>query len=356
MMTQTLNNGQRPEDLLLSSYDYQLPSELIASRPAVPRDHSRLMVYDQAADKVTHTTFNKLSEFIPAKSTLVFNQSKVFPCRLLGKKKSGGKSEVFILSTEKSGPGYPCLIKTTNKKRIGDEYYFDHNISAQIVGVNEEGSFQLSFSEDLESVLEKIGKMPIPPYIRKGESDQQDLDDYQTLYAKHIGSVAAPTAGLHFSRDLFNKLDQKEINRHYVTLHVGRGTFAPVKVENLNNHQMHTENYFVEEDQWSGITKSNGVFAVGTTTLRVLESLWQERDRVKALHNYKTDIFLYPGKEIQSIQGLLTNFHLPQSTLLILISALIGREKTLELYRLAVQEKYRFFSYGDAMLIIRGHS
>ncbi len=353
------------KDLLRSSYFYELPEELIAQRPVEPRDHSRLLIYDQANDKITHAQFKDLSDFLPANSSLVVNNSRVFPCRLMAQKETGAKAELFFLSLIPIGhsgdhPIYSCLIKSSSKKKEGDIFNIageEGVVKATLVGKGEDGTFKLSLTSPLQKLLESSGKVPIPPYIRKGDSDERDLKDYQTVYAgnkeEEVGSVAAPTAGLHFTERVFEKLSQKGISKNEVTLHVGLGTFRPVKAESIRDHQMHEENYWVAADHWKSILKADYRIAVGTTSLRVLESLWPEREAYKGGEMKSTSIFLHPGVEVNSIDALITNFHLPESTLLMLVSALIGREKTLELYREAVKERYRFFSYGDAMLILR---
>ena len=340
------------QDLLLESYDFELPEDLIASRPAIPRHKSKLLVYDEEKDEIIHTCFDQLPQYIPSDTALVLNQSKVFPCRLLGQKPSGGKAEVFILSLKEEKGGFECMIKTSKKKEIGHQFFFEEDIQGEVVALNNNATFQIQFNRPIEKVLDLAGKMPIPPYIRGGLADDQDLEDYQTTFAKNLGSVAAPTAGLHFTKDVFENLKGKNIHSHYVTLHVGLGTFAPVKSDNIKEHQMHSERFFVEED-WAQITQAPKRICVGTTSLRVLESLWSLRESVESQKLYDTDIFLYPGKQVESIHGLITNFHLPKSTLLMLVSSLIGREKTLELYGEAIKKGYRFFSYGDAMFIRR---
>ena len=347
------------EDLILQSYHYDLPPELIAQRPvdAILRHQSRLLVYDLKTDSVTHDHFYNLPKYIPAESLIVFNQSKVFPSRLLGHKKSGGKAELFFLSHELNAEGfYPCLLKTRSKKNKGDEFSFADNLKVQVSTLNNDGTFGVKINlpahyHSLLDYLEKNALIPIPPYIRKGESDADDIKNYQTVYSKDTGSVAAPTAGLHFTNDLLEKLKDKKIDQAFVTLHVGLGTFKPVTVDHLKDHVMHSEEYFVDGENLSKIKSAKNIFAVGTTSLRVLESSYGKE--IQANEHYKTQIFLHPGVNVQSISGLITNFHLPESTLLMLVSALIGRKKTLELYELAVKEKYRFFSYGDAMLILR---
>ena len=348
-----------PEDLLLKSYHYDLPPELIAQRPVdgVNRHQSRLLVYNQKTGEMTHDFFYNLPSYLPEGSLIVFNQSKVFPSRLLGNKKSGGKAELFFLSHEKNSKGnFPVLIKTRSKKSVGDEYFFAQNFKVTLTEIGNDGTFGVEISlpatfKNLLDYLDQNALIPIPPYIRKGESDEEDKKNYQTMYSKHTGSVAAPTAGLHFTNEVFKKLDEAKIERAFVTLHVGLGTFKPVTVDNLKDHVMHSEEYFIDESNLKKIKAAKKVFAVGTTSLRVLESSFNKD--ITPDEHYKTQIFLHPGVEVQSIDGLITNFHLPESTLLMLVSSLIGRKKTLELYEIAVKERYRFFSYGDAMLILR---
>jgi S-adenosylmethionine:tRNA ribosyltransferase-isomerase len=342
-------------DLTLSNYDFDLPEELIAKRPVSGRHHSKLLVYKVKSDEVIHDEFINMPSYLPNDSLLVVNQSKVFPCRLIGKKPTGGKCELFVLDIHENEEGLrEVLIKTTSKKKLDQTFHFEDDLVATLK-VIKDGRFYVSFNcDDLESYLNQHGKVPIPPYIRNGESDEQDTKDYQTVYAKETGSVAAPTAGLHFTSEVFDALKEKSIDRASVTLHVGLGTFAPVKTDNLKDHQMHTEEYFVDESNLEKIKNSNSIYAVGTTSLRVLESAHNGSEiSLNPGEFYETDIFLHPGVDVQSINGLITNFHLPKSTLLMLVSSLVGREKTLELYKIAIEKEYRFFSYGDAMLILR---
>ncbi len=345
-------------DFELSSYDFELPPELIADRPVPDRHSSRLLVYDEETAEVTHSTFAEIGAFLPPESTLVFNRSKVFPCRLIGKKPSGGEAEVFILSLFHQDGVYPALIKASGKRKIGDEFVFgDLSVTLETVAGN--GTFGVRISrthEELLRVLDSIGKIPIPPYIRNGLSDEQDKKTYQTVFAQEEGSVAAPTAGLHFSEELLGRLRAQGHELATVTLHVGAGTFAPIKVSNITDHQMHEELYSIDQENLTTIQAAKYRVAVGTTTLRTLESCWDGGIRFDAPGSIKaTSIFLHPGKAVRSIDALVTNFHLPKSSLIILVSSLIGREKTLELYDLAVKGRYRFFSYGDGMLIKRKH-
>lgn len=340
-------------DLQLSSYHFDLPEELIAQRPC---GSSRLLVYQCSTDKVTHDTFDNIGNYLPPESLLVFNRSKVFPSRLIGTKKSGGKAELFLLGLESEDGIYQTLIKTRSKKKLGDRLLFPGELEATICKLGQDGTFGVQFNRtDLKKYLSEHALIPIPPYIRKGESDEEDKVSYQTVYAKEEGSVAAPTAGLHFKNHLLEKLRHQKIKMAFVTLHVGLGTFRPVSAEHLSDHQMHSENYFIDELNRQIIEearlKARKIFAVGTTSLRVLESSFEKGHAPNKV--YSTQIFLHPGVDIKSVDGLITNFHLPKSSLLMLVSALIGREKTLDLYAQAIKERYRFFSYGDGMLIIK---
>lgn len=345
------------DDLRIAAYDYELPKEQIASRPVAGRHHSRLLVYNCRDGSVSHHHFNELINFLPEETTLVLNQSKVFPCRLKGHKDSGGSVEVFFLSVEADQNGnYRALVKANGKKRIGDHYQFANGLRIEIID-NVDGEFIIKPSLNGNALIDYLNAnalVPIPPYIRGGESDEQDKSDYQTVFANELGSVAAPTAGLHFTDELLTQIRERGHDIAKVTLHVGLGTFAPVKVDNLADHTMHSENYCVDKDNFEKIKNAKKRIAVGTTSLRTLETIWQSGvDNYTPGEMKDTSIFLHPGVDVKSIDGLVTNFHLPKSTLLMLVSALIGREKTLELYKIAVDEGYRFFSYGDAMLILR---
>ncbi|MFT6633523.1 MAG: S-adenosylmethionine:tRNA ribosyltransferase-isomerase [Bacteriovoracaceae bacterium] len=354
MENNSLNNNI---DLLAESYNYELDASFIADRPVAGRHNSKLLVYKVATNEIIHSNFKNLSEFLNAEHLLVLNQSKVFPCRLLGEKSSGGKVEVFLLSLIDNSGIYPAMIRANGKKRIGDEYRFGELI-AKIVDRSDEGDFLISFNKDANQLLEyleKLAQIPIPPYIRDGKADEQDLVDYQTVYAAELGSVAAPTAGLHFTDELFKNLLDKGIDKSFVTLHVGAGTFKPVSATDLSEHKMHSEFYNIDLENLAKINSGKKRIAVGTTSLRTLESTYID-GKIQLPEGdgpHSTDIFLHPGKEINSIDGLITNFHLPKSTLLMLVSTLIGREKALEIYEIAKLNDYRFFSYGDSMLILR---
>ena len=343
-------------DFELASYHFELPKELIADRPVPDRHSSKLMVFNEESGEVIHSTYSEITKFLPAHSTLVFNRSKVFPCRLIGNKPSGGEAEVFVLSLLHENGIYPAMVRASGKRKVGDEFIFG-NLKAEIVDLRG-GTFGVKFNlshEELIKTLETIGKIPIPPYIRNGESDEEDKRTYQTVYAAETGSVAAPTAGLHFSEDLLKKIKTAGHEVATVTLHVGAGTFAPVKADNILEHKMHEEFFTIDQENLATIQKAKFRIAVGTTSLRTLESSWKngnvQFENPGSLKS--TSIFLHPGKEVHSIDAMITNFHLPESSLLMLVSALIGREKTLELYKIAIENKYRFFSYGDGMLILR---
>lgn len=345
-------------DLNLDSYDFELDKGFIAERPVDGRHHSKLLIYNASKDTIEHKTFRDLADYLPVNSTLVMNQTKVFPCRLLGHKKTGGKIEVFFLSLIHINGVYPAMIRSRGKKSIGDTFEFGELV-VTIESICGDGSFLITVNKsdsELISLLEEKANIPIPPYIRGGIADDRDLEDYQTLFAKELGSVAAPTAGLHFTKEVFDKLAEKSIKSAFVTLHVGAGTFKPVVSENILDHKMHSEVFDIDDSNLALLNESSKVFAVGTTSLRVLESTYNNDQfslGAEEQKPYSTDIFLHPGKSVKSIDGLITNFHLPKSSLLMLVSSLIGREKTLEIYEVAKENNYRFFSYGDAMLIIR---
>ncbi|MFP5384717.1 MAG: tRNA preQ1(34) S-adenosylmethionine ribosyltransferase-isomerase QueA [Bacteriovoracia bacterium] len=344
-------------DFDLKSYDFDLPKELIADRPVPDRHSSRLLVYDEEKDTITHSFFSEIHKFIPPGSTFVFNRSRVFPCRLIGKKTSGGEAEVFILSLLHQDGLYPAMIRASGKRKVGDTFLFEE-LKATIERVPGDGTFFVRFNVSHDTLLDELeskGKIPIPHYIRNGESDDLDKKTYQTVYAEETGSVAAPTAGLHFSFELLEKLKKEGHDLATVTLHVGAGTFAPVKAENILEHKMHEEFFTIDEENLKKIREAKFRIAVGTTTLRTLESSWKEGnvqfEKPGSLSS--TSIFLHPGKMVHSIDAMVTNFHLPESSLIMLVSAIIGREKTLSIYKTAIENKYRFFSYGDGMLILR---
>jgi S-adenosylmethionine:tRNA ribosyltransferase-isomerase len=348
--------------LNLDDYDYVLPPELIADRPLARRDQARLLVFDEETGSITHSTFAKLAEHLPRGASLFFNQSRVIPCRVLAQRLTGAKVEVFFLSIapidSRGESHYQVLLKSSSKKRIGDRLKLPGELEAEIKESLVDGSFVLSLdlkSAQLESYLNQYGMIPIPPYIREGQSDQLDREDYQTVYSKELGSVAAPTAGLHFTDELLESLGLHECKLYYPTLHVGLGTFKPLTDNELTQKRLHSESYRLGQKAKLGLLNDSFRVAVGTTSLRAMESAitdaaWPEGDP----EQWKTtEIFLYPGVEVRSVEALITNFHLPKSSLLMLVSALIGREQTLSLYEEAIMKQYRFFSYGDGMLIKR---
>lgn len=350
--------------MLVSDFDYNLPEELIAQLPAQKRDESRLLIVNRSTGEIEHKHFYDIIDYLNEGDCLVLNNSKVIPARLFAVKPKTGAHIEILLIKRLEGDLWEVLAKPAKKLKIGDEIEFLNEtdrceFAATVESFGNDGTRNLRFKYDgifLEK-LEKIGKMPLPPYIARS-SGEQDKSRYQTVYCKMEGSVAAPTAGLHFTEELLNKIKQKGIKIAYVTLHVGIGTFRPVKCEDVSEHKMHFEEYVIDEENAKIITdtKLNGghIVCVGTTSCRVLESIAQrEGDKYIALaQNGSTGIFIYPGYEFKLVDSLITNFHLPKSTLLMLISALYDREKILEIYNMAVSEKYRFFSYGDAMFII----
>ncbi len=345
-----------PADWDLTSYDYALPPELIADRPAPRRDASRLLIHDLPTGETRHGLFPGLLEALPPGATLVFNQSRVFPCRLRGQRPTGGEAEAFVLSLVPRDGLYQVLLKASGKRRPGESFHFD-GLTLEMVELGEEGTFWVrpNLAHDaFLAELERQATLPIPPYIRDGVADERDRADYQTVYARSTGSVAAPTAGLHFTPELLEELRRRGHPLAFVTLHVGLGTFRPVKEADIRRHHMHEEIFEVAPEDARTIAAADGnLVAVGTTSLRALESCWTEQGFHPPEGPARTRIFLHPGVPVRSIRGLLTNFHLPQSSLLMLVSALAGRERTLALYEEAVRERYRFFSYGDAMFLKR---
>ena len=346
----------------LDDFDYNLPNELIAQTPSEKRDECRLMVLNREKYTIEHRYFYDILDYLNPGDCLVLNDSKVIPARLFGTKEKTGAHIEILLIKRVEGDKWEALVKPGKRLHEGDTVIIDDNkkLLANILGVyNEENATRLiEFEYDgiFMERLEEVGSMPLPPYINR-PSEESDKEMYQTVYSKIDGSVAAPTAGLHFTKDLLSKAEDKGIKLAYVTLHVGIGTFRPVKCENIEDHKMHFEECTVSKEAADTInsTIENGgrIIAVGTTSTRTVESMAEETAngyRIKP-GNMSTGIFIYPGYNFKIINSLITNFHLPKSTLLMLISALYEREKILEAYKIAVKEKYRFFSYGDAMLI-----
>ncbi len=339
----------------VKDFYYDLPEELIAQDPLEKRSNSRLMVLDKKSGDVYHRHFYDIKEYLKPGDCLVVNNTKVIPARLYGSRENtGGKVEILLLKRV-SDDVWETLVKPGKKARIGDRIEFGEGLlKAEIIDVVEEGNRLVRFEYEgiFEEILDQLGQMPLPPYITH---ELKDKDRYQTVYAKYDGSAAAPTAGLHFTKELLQEIKDMGVNIAEVTLHVGLGTFRPVKVENVLDHHMHSEFYMVSKEAADMInaTKDNGgrVISVGTTSTRTLESAADENGRLTEKSGW-TEIFIYPGYKFKVIDALITNFHLPESTLVMLVSALAGREHVLAAYAKAVEEKYRFFSFGDAMLIM----
>ncbi len=337
-----------------SDFFYDLPPELIAQDPLEHREESRLMVLNRTDDSIVHRHFYDIIEYLRPGDCLVLNNSKVLPARLYGVKSTGARVE-FLLLKNLGSDNWECITGPGRKAREGDRFTFGNGeMNGEVLSVFENGNRVTHFEYDapnIYEVLDKIGIMPLPHYITH---ELKDRDRYQTVYAEPPGSAAAPTAGLHFTHGLLDQIKQKGVNIAYVTLHVGIGTFRPVKTENVEDHVMHTESYYIppEAAETINTTKANGgrVIAVGTTSLRTLESASDENGRVPAGGD-STGIFIYPGYKFKCVDSLITNFHLPESTLIMLVSAFYDREKVLAAYNEAIKEKYRFFSFGDAMYI-----
>ena len=338
----------------LEDFDYFLPDELIAQTPLEKRDESRLMVLDKKTGKVEHKKFTNIIDYMNEGDTLVLNDTKVLPARLIGiKEQTSAVIEILLLKDIQDNI-WECLTKPAKRVHVGTIIFFgDGELKAKCIYEGEDGirKYELIYDGILLEILEKLGTMPLPPYIHE---KLQDQSRYQTVYAKNLGSSAAPTAGLHFTKELLGKIENKKVNIAYVTLHVGLGTFRPVQEENILDHKMHTE-YYEMSKQTADIlneTRKRGgkIIAVGTTSVRTLETIMSKYQTYKECSG-NTDIFIYPGYKFKGFDYLITNFHLPKSTLLMLVSALAGRENILNAYKIAVEEKYRFFSFGDSMLI-----
>lgn len=339
----------------LKDFYYDLPQELIAQNPLLDRASSRLMRVDKVTGEITHGIFKNICDYLKPGDCLVINDTKVIPARLFGAKEdTNAKIEVLLLK-RKSDNTWETLVKPGKKCKIGTRIIFGDGLLVGIVeDVLEEGNRLIRFEYDgiFEEILDKLGQMPLPPYITV---QLEDKNRYQTVYAKYEGSAAAPTAGLHFTKELLQKIEDMGVKIAHVTLHVGLGTFRPVKVDNILEHHMHSEFYMVDEENAKIINDAkasgNRVISVGTTSCRTLESCADKKGHIVSGSGW-TDIFIYPGYDFKIIDGLITNFHLPESTLLMLVSAFAGREHIMEAYKVAVEEKYRFFSFGDAMILI----
>lgn len=336
-----------------SDFYFDLPEELIAQTPIMQRDHSRLLVMDKNTGALEHKHFFDLPEYLSAGDCLVLNNSRVLPARLIGTRTTGGSVELVLLRDLGEGR-WECLSRPGRKTRPGTELFFGGDkLRATVESVIEGGNRIVQFHYDgiFMEILESLGKMPLPPYIKE---EMNDPERYQTVYSKELGSAAAPTAGLHFTKELLKELEYMGVTVKYVTLHVGLGTFRPVKEDEIEDHEMHSEFCIIPQDTADAVNRTHAeggrVIAVGTTSCRTLESFTAEDGLLQAKSGW-TDIFIYPGYKFKCIDALITNFHLPESTLIMLVSALAGRENVLNAYKTAVNERYRFFSFGDAMLI-----
>lgn len=351
----------------LSDYHYELPAELIAQKPNEQRDQSNLLLMDRKTGKLSHYRFAALDNFLNPGDVLIVNNTSVIPGKLVGRKDSGGKVEVLICSfngncktrTKKQGRIYECLVKAAKPSKPGGSFYFDEGLSARVIE-RRAGTYIIEFytEGDFEILLDRIGKVPLPPYIRRNPELEPPCDDraaYQTVYASEKGAIAAPTAGLHFTPQLLAKLRAKGIAIVSITLHVGYGTFLPVRSEDIRSHHMHSEAYSIPVQAAKTINSARAaghrVVAVGTTCVRTIEFASDSAGNVRA-GNGCCDLFIYPGYVFKTVDTMITNFHLPQSTLLMLVSAFAGRRNVFKAYTEAIKRKYRFFSYGDAMLII----
>ncbi|WP_425446034.1 tRNA preQ1(34) S-adenosylmethionine ribosyltransferase-isomerase QueA [Dethiothermospora halolimnae] len=333
---------------------FDLPEELIAQHPSEKREESRLLVLDKKSGDIEHKNFKDILDYLQKGDCLVLNDTRVIPARLFGQREETGGKVEFLLLKRLDDDKWETLVKPGKKAKIGNKISFgDGVLKGEIIDILQGGTRIIKFYYEgiFEEILDKLGEMPLPPYITEKLDDKER---YQTVYSKKEGSAAAPTAGLHFTHDLLKKIEEKGVKIAYITLHVGLGTFRPVKVEDINEHKMHSEYYEMSKETADIINETkeagNRVFSVGTTSTRTLESIANDNGRVEAKKGW-TDIFIYPGYKFRIVDNLITNFHLPESTLIMLVSALAGRDNVLNAYKIAVDEKYRFYSLGDAMLI-----
>lgn len=339
----------------VEDFDYSLPQGFIAEEPVEPRDSSRLLVLERGSGRIEHRVFREIVDYLRAGDLLVLNDTRVIPARLYGRREDTGGALEILLLVRKSYDTWEVLTKPGRRASLGRRFVFGNGeLKAEVVEVAESGNriMRFFFEGVFENILEKLGKIPLPPYIKK---ELKDAERYQTVYSREPGSSAAPTAGLHFTPRLLDEVRAKGVETVFVTLHVGLGTFRPVQVENIEDHKMHSEYFRLSEDVATAVNaaKEEGrrVIAVGTTSVRILETVAEPDGRVMPCESW-TNIFIYPGYKFRCVDALITNFHLPRSTLLMLVSAFAGREKILNAYNEAIQEKYRFFSFGDAMFII----
>ena len=337
-----------------SDFYYDLPEELIAQTPVEPRNSSRLMVLPRNGGEIEHKHFYDLPEFLKPGDCLVLNNTRVLPARLYGTREDTGAVVEFVLLRQHGNKLWECLAGPGKKAKTGYKFRFSDKLTAIVTDVLEDGNRMIEFAceGDFFAVLDEVGQMPLPPYIKE---KLKDKERYQTVYSKDAGSAAAPTAGLHFTKEMLESIKAMGVNIAYVTLHVGLGTFRPVKVEDVTQHKMHTEHYYIPEEAAKTIneTRKNGgrVICVGTTSCRTVESCAKKYGEIKECSG-DTDIFIYPGFEFKCMDGLITNFHQPESTLIMLVSAFAGYDNVMNAYNTAVKERYRFFSFGDAMLIL----
>ena len=338
-----------------SDFFYELPQNLIAQTPVEPRDSSRLMVLDKTSGEIEHRIFRDLTDYLHEGDCLVLNDTRVIPARIYGVKKETGAVVEFLLLKQKENNCWECLCKPGKRAKIGTEFVFGEGIvDCEVCDITDDGNRIIRFncdSKEIYNILDKIGKMPLPPYITE---ELKNGERYQTVYSRELGSAAAPTAGLHFTKEMLKKIEDMGVKVCYVTLHVGLGTFRPVKVDDVTQHKMHSEHYQISKQTADIInqTKQNGkrVISVGTTSTRTLESVATKNGCICEDED-DTSIFIYPGYEFKCVDALVTNFHLPESTLIMLVSALAGYDNIMNAYKTAVEEKYRFFSFGDAMFI-----
>jgi S-adenosylmethionine:tRNA ribosyltransferase-isomerase len=338
-------------ELLTSSYDFTLPDELIATHPASPRDHARLLVYDRTTDTITHSHFYDFEKFIPKNAALIFNDTKVIKARLFGTKQSGGKVELLI---NRALNAHDISVYIRGKVKVGTFLTFDENLNATVKELKEDGSRIVNFSkhdaalrfEEILPIIDKIGHIPLPPYIQRADEDE-DASEYQSVFAKEEGAVAAPTASLHFTDEQHKRICEN-FKHAYVTLHIGSGTFKPVDTEVITEHPMHAEYYDISNEAKEILDSDIPLLSIGTTSTRTIEYY----DKHGKVQQGEANLFLHPQNKPSRVNHLLTNFHLPKSTLLMLVASFVGLEKTQELYAEAIKHKYRFYSYGDAMLIL----
>ncbi len=337
-----------------SDFFYNLPEELIAQTPIEPRDNSRLLIFNKENGELQHKHFYDIIEYLNEGDCLVLNDTRVLPARIFGTRLDTGSVVEFVLLKQKKQNVWECLAGPGKKAKSGHKFKFSDKLSAEVIEVLEDGNRIVKFFPvgEFFAVLDEVGQMPLPPYIK---AKLEDKERYQTVYSRDLGSAAAPTAGLHFTKEMLEKVKNKGINIAYVTLHVGLGTFRPVKVDDVTQHKMHTEHYYITQENADIIneTKKNGgrVICVGTTSCRTVESVVKTFGEIKECCD-DTSIFIYPGYKFGCMDGLITNFHLPESTLIMLVSAFAGYDNTMNAYNVAVKENYRFFSFGDAMLIV----